>query len=191
MPDIIAISQALLTPVIAIATTYIAYQQYRIRRDERSLALYDRRLALYKLTIGIVDRIRAGHDLMMDDAFTWLNSIAEIQFLFGEEVHFVTNELFGAVLEYANLTEPVMLGGQDNRALETAEAALNVESFRLVLEDVFAAYLRPAGSPLRRKKRVSVKAAKKRMSDVGANGELNFKGDASHDLDMDEKDIPF
>ena len=112
MPDIIAISQALLTPVIAIATTYIAYQQYRIRRDERSLALYDRRLALYKLTIGIVDRIRAGHDLMMDDVFTWQNSIAEIQFLFGEEVHCVTNELFGAVLEYANLTEPVMLGAK-------------------------------------------------------------------------------
>src|SRR6185312_2836025 len=92
--------QALLTPVVAIVTTYIAYQQYRIRHDERALALYDRRLAIYKLTIGIMDKIRAGNVIVIEDVWIWENSIAESRFLFGDEVQVVLNELFSALLEY-------------------------------------------------------------------------------------------
>jgi len=39
---------ALLTPLIAIVAAYIAWQQWRIKRTELHLALYDRRLAVYK-----------------------------------------------------------------------------------------------------------------------------------------------
>src|SRR4051812_34426538 len=106
----VEILQALLTPVIAIATTYIAYQQYRIRRDEKSLAMYDRRLALFKPAISVVDRIRAGDTLVTDDAFSWASSVAEAEFLIGPEVQAVLDPLFEAVYEYAVLTEPTTLG---------------------------------------------------------------------------------
>ena len=168
MNDAIAISQALLTPVIAVATTYIAYQQYRIRRDERSLTLYDRRLSLYKLTIGVVDRIRAGNVMMCEEALTWLTSIAEVEFLFGDEVHTVTDGLFGAVYGFAVETEPIANGGTKDFDVSCMDAAYNVERFRKPLQEVFAPYLRPVGSPIRQKKRLTLTAAAKLVADIKA-----------------------
>jgi hypothetical protein len=188
--ELITISQALLTPVVAVATTYIAYQQYRIRRDERSLTLYDRRLAVYRLVIGMVDRIRMGNELIGEDAFKWLNSIAEVQFLFGEEVRVVTDELFGAVFEYAMNTEPVRLGKKPfNTAC--AEAMGNVEFFRMPLERVFAPYLRPAGSPLRRTKRLTVQAAKDLMNVANIQSASYDGPDQGGGTNAEGKDVPF
>jgi hypothetical protein len=188
--EIINNSQALLTPVVAIATTYIAYQQYRIRRDERSLTLYDRRLAVYRLVIGMVDRIRMGDVLIGEEAFKWLNSIAEVQFLFGEEVQLVKDELFGAVFEYAMKTEPIKV---ENKPFNTAcaEAMGNVECFRTPVEEVFAPYLRPAGSPLRRRKRLTVKQAKELMKASNIKVEKDEQSPMSNSTKMEGDDVPF
>lgn len=124
----IELLQALLTPAIALVTTYIAYEQYRIRRDERALALYDRRLAVFKSAIAIVDRIRAGNAITTDESFAWLTSVQEAEFLFGEEVQTVIDPLFGAVHEYAIASEPASNGRPFDMAC--ADAALNVERFR-------------------------------------------------------------
>jgi len=157
--------------VIAIATTYIAYQQYRIRRDEKSLELYDRRLAIYKNAIGIVDRIRAGNDLTPDESFTWLSSVAEAQFLFGEEVQAVIDPLFGAVHEYA--IESEMAANTHTLSVKCAHAALKVEEYRYALDKSFEPYLQPAGSPIRRKRRLSVKKVK----EIIPNEELSPEDD--------------
>lgn len=188
--DVIAVSQALLTPVIAVATTYIAYQQYRIRRDEKSLALYDRRLALYKAAIKIVDQVRTGQELIVDDAFEWLNSTAEIEFLFGEEVQVVTDGLFGAVYSYAMLTEPVRLGGAQFNT-ECADAMGVVENFRTPLQRAFAPYLRPAGSPQRRKKRLTVKAAEELVIQADPGSLIPQARTGGSKFNENEDDIPF
>ena len=153
---VIELLQALLTPVVAIATTYIAYQQYRIRRDEKSLAMYDRRLAVFKNAIGILDRIRAGDALVTEDALSWATSVAEAEFLFGSEVQALLDPLFDAVHDYAMASEPVSLGAKQYDTV-CAEAAIHVEFFRRPLLETFSPYLRPAGAPLPRKRRLSVK----------------------------------
>ena len=180
----IEILQALLTPVIAIATTCIAYQQYRIRRDEKSLAMYDRRLSLFKAAISIVDRIRAGDTLVTDDAFSWASSVAEAEFLFGPEVQAVLDPLFEAVYEYAILTEPTTLGGQPYNTA-CAAAANQVEFFRQPLLAVLAPYLRPAGSASRRKRRLSVKEAEALLPEPLPESELPATGTPDSD------EIPF
>jgi len=164
--------QALLTPIIAVATTLIAYQQYRIRRDERSLALYDRRLAIYKNAIGIVDKIRAGNDVTRLEAFTWLSSVAEARFLFGEEVQAVLEPLFGAVYEYAGESEAEV--NQETLSVKCADAALKVESYRNSLEKVFEPYLQPAGSPIRRKPRLSIKKVEELIPKEKPDGDVPF-----------------
>jgi hypothetical protein len=151
--------QALLTPLVAVTTTYIAYQQYRIRRDERALALYDRRLAVFKSAVGILDRVRMCERMTASDSLTWLSSVAEAQFLFDEEVQAVIEPLFGAVHDYAITVEPVAKTKQFDTAC--AEAAFQVEAYRNPLIEVFTPYLRPAGLPTRRKRRLSLKQVSK------------------------------
>jgi hypothetical protein len=148
--------QALLTPTIAVVTAYIAYQQYRIRRDERSLALYDRRLALFKTAIEAVDRIRSGKEMSTDKALAWLSSVAEAQFVFGEEVQLVVEPLFEALYGFA--IESEMSKREGRRSVACATAALKVEEFRAPLMAVLMPYLRPAGSPNKRKARLSPSA---------------------------------
>jgi hypothetical protein len=152
--DMTDVLQALLTPLIAIITTYIAYQQYRIRRDERSLALYDRRLALFKNAIAPIDQVHAGHRMTTAEALSLSSSVAEAQFLFGEEVQAVLAPLFSAVYEYAVESE----SRNDDQLLNIArvDAALLVEAFRTPLLRVMSPYLRPAGSPQTSKPRLTV-----------------------------------
>ncbi len=76
MPPIVDIFQALLTPLLAIVATYVAYQQYRIRQDERSLQLYDRRLAIFNRVISIVDRIFSGERIDSQEALKWIRDYA-------------------------------------------------------------------------------------------------------------------
>lgn len=173
--------QALLTPVIAIVTTYIAYQQYRIRRYERAMALYDRRLAIFKNAIGAIDLVRAGNQMSMGDAFSWASSMTEATFLFGKEVQAVLDPLFGALHDYAAESEPVKNGKPYSVAC--AETALAVEALRWPLTEAFAPYLRLSGSPLWGRRRLSAKQVNKLVADVLPN-----KTAVSN---ADDKDIPF
>lgn len=173
--------QALLTPVIAVVTTYIAYQQYRIRRDERAMVLYDRRLAIFKSAIGAIDRVRAGNAMTMDDVFSWASSMTEAPFLFGKEIQAVIDPLFGTLHDYAAESEPVKSGKPYSTAC--AEAALAVEALRWPVTEAFSPYLRLSGSPLWGKRRLSVKQVNNLVSDV-----LPTESTTSH---ADDKDIPF
>lgn len=168
--------QALLTPTIAVVTTYIAYQQYRIRRDERSLALYDRRLAIYKNAVSALDLIRAGKPMTSADAFEWAASVAEAQFIFGEEIQAVLGPLFGAIYDFAVESEPTIKGHP--YSIACANAALHVEEFRSPLMAVVAPYLRPAGSPQRRKPRLSLSQVEallpKPKAEPSSNDEIPF-----------------
>ena len=51
---VVSVFSALLTPLIAIITGYIAVQQYKINRNQFRLALLDRRLKVYEATIELI-----------------------------------------------------------------------------------------------------------------------------------------
>ena len=46
---------ALLVPVIAISTTYIAYQQYRIEKQRVRMELYEKRYRIYKKIMEFIE----------------------------------------------------------------------------------------------------------------------------------------
>ncbi len=167
MNEAITLSQALLTPVIALITVYIAYQQYRIRRDECALQLYDRRLALFNKMIEIIDRIRAGHELVPHEAFAWLGTVNEAQFIFGKEVDSIIQPLFTDVFEYADSCE-------SNGALniESSSAALRTEAYRTPLIEAMRFYLRAPGAPVRKSRRLSIKEVEKTIRVGMADGNL-------------------
>jgi hypothetical protein len=124
--------------------------------------------------------------LIGEEAFKWLNSISEVQFLFGEEVQIITDELFGAVFEYAMATEPIRIGNKPFN-IACSDAMLKVESMRMPVERVFAPYLRPAGSPLRRQKRLTVQAAEDLLKVVQAKHDSPKQSGS----DAEKSDVPF
>lgn len=169
--------QALLTPVIAITTTYVAYQQYRIRRDERAIVLYDRRLAIFKTAVAILDRVMAGKALTTEEVFSWASLMTEARFLFGKEVQAVIDPLFEALFDYAVESEPVIKGKPYNSFC--ANAALGVEAFRVPLTEVFSTYLYPSSAPLWVKRRLSVKRVNKLISEAAPHKNMasNVEGE--------------
>lgn len=86
MEQIIEISKALLTPVIAIVATYIAYQQWQTNRQKLNLERYDRRLHVYEEVIKILSIISRDAKASIDDLLKFRTSVSEADFLFGPEI---------------------------------------------------------------------------------------------------------
>lgn len=91
--EVLKVSQGLLTPVIGIITTYIAWQQWHTNRNKLKLDRYERRLQVYKevvrfIGIGVQ---KANYD--NDELMTFRPKVSEADFLFGEEVRKYIDEL--------------------------------------------------------------------------------------------------
>ena len=92
--ETVAILQALLTPVIAITTTYIAWQQWRTNRQKLNLEKYDRRLRIYQEVVKILQITMRDAKASPDDLLQFRTSVAEADFLFGKEIAMYIDEIY-------------------------------------------------------------------------------------------------
>ena len=174
--------QALLTPLIAVLTTLIAYQQYRLRRDEKALIMYDRRLKVYNQVVSVLHKVRASQPMCMQDALDWTHSLTEADFLFGTEVRELISEIYGSLLEWVRLTEPYKIRGEEMRfevdewSLKCVDVVDDFESFAYPIEQVFSPYLHPDGASIW-KRRKSLKKLKKILKEVGLDEESKTQED--------------
>jgi hypothetical protein len=123
--EILKISQALLTPVIGIITTYIAFQQWRMNRDKFKLDRYEKRLRIYQevvrfIVIGAQQANYDNHELMM-----FRPNVSEADFLFGEEVRKYIDELHSRAVnlhrwnqEYRDYLQPKLEGYDHKKVVE-------------------------------------------------------------------------
>ncbi|HEX9000672.1 MAG TPA: hypothetical protein VGB07_12275 [Blastocatellia bacterium] len=91
--EALKISQGLLTPVIGIVATYIAWQQWKTNQNKLNLDRYERRLQVYKevvryISVGIRDASYDDSELM-----TFRSKVSEADFLFGDEIPKYIDEL--------------------------------------------------------------------------------------------------
>ncbi|MGE0882757.1 MAG: hypothetical protein AB7P14_04385 [Blastocatellales bacterium] len=91
--EILKISQGLLTPVIGIIATYIAWQQWKTNKNKLRLDKYEKMLQVYKevvryISVGIRDANYDDNELM-----TFRSKVTEADFLFGDEVSKYIDEL--------------------------------------------------------------------------------------------------
>lgn len=86
MEQFIEISKALLTPVIAIVATYIAYQQWQTNRQKLNLERYDRRLRVYEEVRKILSIIVRDANAGTEDLLKFRTAVSEADFLFGPEI---------------------------------------------------------------------------------------------------------
>jgi hypothetical protein len=83
----IDILSALLTPVIAIVTTYIAIQQYRNNRLKLRHDLYDRRLAVLKATNRFILSAWQSRGFSWENLREFALSKSEAYFLFDDSLY--------------------------------------------------------------------------------------------------------
>ena len=84
--EIVEVSKGLLTPMIAIVTIYIAWQQMKINNQKLTLDKYDRRLKVYsdvKQFISIIQKTRKVKD---EDLVKLQEAMSVADFLFNRDI---------------------------------------------------------------------------------------------------------
>ena len=92
--QLIEISKALLTPVIAAVTTYIAWQQWKTNKQKLNLERYDRRLRVYEEVRKILSIIARDAKASTQDLMQFRTSVSEADFLFGPEIPKYIDEIY-------------------------------------------------------------------------------------------------
>ena len=80
LPEIGAISQALLTPLIAIVATYIAWQQWQTNKQKLEMDRYDRRLHVYEEVRKILSIVLRDAKASYEDLLKFRTSVSEADF---------------------------------------------------------------------------------------------------------------
>ncbi|HWS89588.1 MAG TPA: hypothetical protein VN282_21630 [Pyrinomonadaceae bacterium] len=148
--DYVDIFSALLTPTIALITTYIAIQQYRRERAKFRHELYDRRLAVFKAAskyLAIVTSYNTIIDTVQEEINAYNEFVAanmESQFLFDKEdwLYLGNIHMTGTKRSMARL----MLRSDDPASVKEyeqslAEAAETHREQAMRLREVFVKYL--------------------------------------------------
>jgi hypothetical protein len=96
--------KALLTPVIAIVATYIAWQQWKTNQLKLKLERYERRLRVYEEVRRILSIIMRDAKASTEDLLKFRTAVSEADFLFGPEISTYIDEIYqhGLKLWYWN-----------------------------------------------------------------------------------------
>jgi hypothetical protein len=146
--QLIQLSSALLTPVIALVTTYIAIQQYRTSRFKFKLELFEKRYAIYQGVKNFILSAVREANLSNDDFFKLNEETQDAFFLFDGRVDKYIDELRskGSRLRYLNgrLSDQSLPIGEERSKLAEEDAELNTwfGSQLLKSKQVFKKYLR-------------------------------------------------
>jgi hypothetical protein len=94
MEQIIEISKALLTPIIAIVATYVAWQQWKTNQQKLNLERYERRLRVYEEVRKILSIILRDAKASTEDLLKFRTSVSEADFLFDPEIPEYIDEIY-------------------------------------------------------------------------------------------------
>ena len=111
--QVIEIFSALLTPTIAIVTTYIAWQQWRINKKKFDLERYDRRLRIYEEVRKILSIIMRDARASYEDLLRFRSAVSEADFLFGQEIPAYIDEIYKRGIQLESWIRQYRHSGQE------------------------------------------------------------------------------
>lgn len=125
MEQIIEIFKGLLTPLIAIVTAYIAWQQWQTNRQKLNLERYDRRLRVYEEVRKLLSMIDRDANASTNDLLKFRTSVSEADFLFRPEIPKYIDEIYKHGLnlwkwnqQYRDYTQEKPEGYDHNKVVE-------------------------------------------------------------------------
>jgi len=129
--EIADLLQGLLTPVIAVVATYIAYQQWQTNKRKLILDRYDRRLKIYEHVKRILSIILRDAVASYDDLLKFRTLTSEADFLFGPEIKEYLDEIYkhgvklqGSTSQYRDYTQEKPQGYDHQRVVDGMHAEL-------------------------------------------------------------------
>ena len=152
----VQILQALLTPLIAIIATYIAYQQWNTNKQKLKMEKYERGLRVYQEVVKILRLIGRDLDPKLDDLLGFWVAVAETDFLFGPEIRQYIEEIFShglklrsAKMQYHDFSQgPPPSGYSHNRVVQEMQSEetwlteqITIVEGRLAVVEKFRTYL--------------------------------------------------
>ncbi len=122
---VLQILQALLTPVIAIVTVYIAWQQWQGNKLKLVLERYDKRLRVYENVVAVLLLVQRDFKPELGELQKFRRDTAEADFLFEPEISAYCDELFkrgvelwSAHFEYRDFTQQFPPGYDHNEVVK-------------------------------------------------------------------------
>ena len=92
---LVRVFSALLTPVIALLATYIAWQQHKTNRNQFRLALLDKRIKVFNAARELIATVLKKAKIDSDSLAKFLWETRESAFLFGPDITAYLDELYG------------------------------------------------------------------------------------------------
>jgi len=140
---------AALTPIIAIVTTYIAIQQYRLEKKRGKHELYEKRLDIYKNISKFLGHIMAKAALYdYEVLINYRRDIAEAYFLFDDRLNQYFEEIYKKgtdLITTSNILKEDGTISEEKRAILIEEQRKMVEWFieqNSILREKIKNYLR-------------------------------------------------
>ena len=94
IPQWLQIAQGLLTPLIAIVTAYIAWQQWNATKLKMRIERYERRLRVYQATHRFILEVVTTTKPEITQMFGFYSETAEADFIFPPQVRKYLDEVF-------------------------------------------------------------------------------------------------
>lgn len=114
--DFVTLFSAMLTPVVAIVTTYIAWQQWRTNHLQFKLAVYNRRVDVYLALMRFLAAIFLECKVTDEQAETYLVKTREAYFVFSKPA--VSEYLQTVYKKWLELRSLARLPGSERAARE-------------------------------------------------------------------------
>ncbi|WP_051470225.1 hypothetical protein [Fischerella sp. PCC 9605] len=102
--ELVDIFNALLTPVIAVTTIYIAWQQYQVSQLSLKKDLYEKRLRVFQVFMSYLSEIVREGKVSYNRCLQFLADASEAEFLFDEEITNQAKNLYNKGIELWHLS---------------------------------------------------------------------------------------
>lgn len=145
MDQIIEISKALLTPVIAIVAAYVAWQQMKTNRRKLKLDLFDRRYAVFEKIGEFIGSILTSGKVQQGKEFQFLADTRAAGLLFGEDISQFVSEIYRKAV-HLHALDAELEGSAGDARTKNIQAQREIKDwYEMVLEGLqarFAEYLK-------------------------------------------------
>lgn len=144
----IELLSALLTPVIAVTTTYIAVQQWRLEREKWRLAVYDKRFETYRTVVEFISLMCSAGDCTEEERIKFLQTGSRNYFLFEPDIQTYIDEIYKQSVKKSYLEKTLLTTGDSQAAYrgQLAQQAADISRWFSAQFDItkqqFGAYLK-------------------------------------------------
>jgi hypothetical protein len=115
LKELVEISSAALTPLIAVLTAYIAWQQYQVSHSMLKKDLYERRLGVYKVSMSYLADIMREGAIEYRRVNQFYAEVSEADFLFDDQILGKLEELYRRGLHLAYLQKKLFIPANSSR----------------------------------------------------------------------------